>query len=75
MDDSHAKVNDNLPVSPVKTNVRKSQVSGTRSSGKDEKSKVLRDYSGKSKPEIMSRARKPALPKKPIVQKSKREQV
>jgi len=74
MDDSHAKVNDNLPVSPVKTNVRKSQVSGTRSSGKDEKSKVLRDYSGKSKPEIMSRARKPALPKKPIVQKSKREQ-
>ncbi|KAL2589097.1 hypothetical protein AAZV13_13G209300 [Glycine max] len=69
IDDSHEKVNDSLPVSPAKT-----KVSGTRSSEKDGKSKALRCSSGKGKPEIMSRARKPALPKKPVVQKSKREQ-
>ncbi|KAK7412310.1 hypothetical protein VNO78_03763 [Psophocarpus tetragonolobus] len=65
---------DNLPVSPKKINVSKGKVSGTRSSEKDERSKTLRGSSGKGKPEIMSRARKPALPSRPIVQKSKREQ-
>ena len=34
-----------------------------------------KEGTGSGKPEIMSRARKPALPKKPVVQKSKREQV
>ncbi|KAL2341928.1 hypothetical protein Fmac_009868 [Flemingia macrophylla] len=74
IDDSHDNVNNNLPVSPVKTNVSKSKVSGTRSSEKEEKSKALRGSSGKGKPEIMSRARKPSLPSRPIVHKSKREQ-
>ncbi|TKY71663.1 dentin sialophosphoprotein [Spatholobus suberectus] len=73
IDDSHDKVNNNLPVSPMKTNVSKSKVSGTRSSEKEEKSKALCGSSGKGKPEIMSRARRPSLPSRPIVQKSKRE--
>ncbi|RDY04378.1 COP1-interacting protein 7 [Mucuna pruriens] len=71
IDVSHDNVNNNLPVSPVETNVSKSKVSGTRKSEKEEK---LRGSSGKGKPEIMSRARKPSLPSRPVVQKSKREQ-
>ncbi|ESW20197.1 hypothetical protein PHAVU_006G188700 [Phaseolus vulgaris] len=73
-DHSHDKLNDNLPASPVKTNVSKSKVSGSRSSEKDEKSKSSRSSFGKGKPEIIPRARKPSLPNRPIVQKSKREQ-
>nr|KYP62957.1 hypothetical protein KK1_017518 [Cajanus cajan] len=73
IDDSRDNVNNNLPVSPVKTNASKSKVSRTTSE-KEEKSKALRGTSGKGKPEIMSRARKPSIPSRPIVQKSKREQ-
>ncbi|XP_047159783.1 COP1-interacting protein 7 [Vigna umbellata] len=73
-DHSHDKLNENLPASPEKTSVTKSKTSGTRSSEKDEKSKALRSSAGKGKPEIISRARKPSLPSRPIVQKSKREQ-
>lgn len=73
IDDSRDNVNNNLPVSPVKTNMSKSKVSRTTSE-KEEKSKALRGTSGKGKPEIMSRARKPSIPSRPIVQKSKREQ-
>jgi len=75
LDHSHDKLNDNLPASPVKTNVSKSKVSGSRSSEKDDKSKSSRSSSAKGRPEIIPRARKPSLPNRPIVQKSKREQV
>lgn len=75
IDDSQVNVNNNLPGSPKKTNMSKSKVSGTRSSEKEEKSKTLRGSSGRGKPEMISRNRKPSLPSRPIVQKSKREQV
>ncbi|XP_027358185.1 COP1-interacting protein 7 isoform X2 [Abrus precatorius] len=74
IDDAHDNVNNNLPVSPKKTNVTKSKVSGTRSCEKEEKSKALRGSFGRGKSEIMSRTRKPSLPSRPIVHKSKREQ-
>ncbi|KAJ1427751.1 hypothetical protein SESBI_09423 [Sesbania bispinosa] len=73
IDDAHS-VNNNLSGSPKKTSMNKSKVSGTISSEKDEKSKVLRGSAGKGMPELISRNIKPSLPSRPIVQKSKREQ-
>ncbi|KAK7327924.1 hypothetical protein VNO77_22017 [Canavalia gladiata] len=74
IDDSHVNVNNELPVSPKKTNMNKSKVSGTRNSEKEEKSKALRGSFGRGKSELISRTKKPSLPSRPIVQKSKREQ-
>ncbi|KAK7302743.1 hypothetical protein RJT34_13639 [Clitoria ternatea] len=74
IDDSNDKVNNNLPLSPKKTNSNKSKVLGTKSSEKEEKSKALRGSLGRGKPDLMSRSRKPSLPSRPIVHKSKREQ-
>ncbi|CAJ2648691.1 unnamed protein product [Trifolium pratense] len=59
VDDSQVTVNNNLPSSPKKTNVVKSKVS--RLSGKG------------TPPDMISRNKKPSLPKRPIVQKSQRE--
>jgi hypothetical protein len=61
VDDSQVNVNNNLPSSPKKTNVVKSKVS--RLSGKG------------TPPDMISRNKKPSLPKRPIVQKSQREKV
>lgn len=68
--DDSPNVSNNLSGSPEKTSTNKSKVSATRNS-----EKALRGSSGKGKPEIISRNRKPSLPSRPVVQKSKREQV
>lgn len=64
-----------LPSNSGDNIVKKNEVTAKKDQGKEERSKVPRGSIGKSKPEMISRTRKPSLVSRPTVQKSKLEKV
>lgn len=79
IDVSFEEANQRCSVAEVKLSddnpVKNNEVNGTKHQGKEARSKVPRGSIEKSKPELMSKSRKPSLVSRPGVQKSKLEKV